>query len=173
VRYVRSAFQAQTPAERERADAGLAPGPSYVLPDGTAMIPAVPDPDLAATNDALILRERFKTRWLAAGGDPEQVDSELASWLEGVYGVCLLSPAPETILAKDGLARAIIALAARPAPENAWWRAALRGAVSGYDALVMPFASGDPGRFGAPTSRMRLVDEVRRRWPELFNDGGC
>ena len=41
VRYVRSAFRAQTAAERERADAGLAPGPSYVLPDGTAMIQTV------------------------------------------------------------------------------------------------------------------------------------
>lgn len=166
--YVRSGFRPQTERERERAAAGLAPQPSYLLPDGTAMIPAAPDPELAAATDARDLRRRFLARWLAAGGSEPDAEAELEAWLDGGYGVCLRSPGPEAILAKDGLARTITALSARPAPDQAWWRASLRHAVNAYDELVLPFASVDPARFGAPTSRMRLVDAVRARWPEVF-----
>jgi hypothetical protein len=168
VNYVRSTFQPQSDADRERAAAGIAPQPSYVLPDGTAMVSAAPDPDLAQSQDPADLRGRFATRWTAAGGRPEEVDAQLAEWLDGIYALCLRSPGPEAILAKGGLADAITALIARPLPEEAWWRETLRHAVAAYDALVLPFASTDPARFGVATSRMRLIDAVREQWPEVF-----
>lgn len=78
------------------------------------------------------------------------------------------SPNPEFILAKGGLADAIAALIACPMPDRSWWRDALRHSVSAYDVLVLPFASIDAARFGAPTSRTRLIDEVREKWPAAF-----
>lgn len=168
VAYVISAFRPQTESDRQRAAGGVAPKPSYVLPDGRAMVSAEPDPDLASATDPDGLRRRFVSRWVAAGGREQDADRELAAWLDGGYGVCLQSPAPESILAKDGLAQAITALIAQPQPQNRWWQATLRHAVAAYDELVLPFASVDPARFGTPTSRTRLVDAVRERWPTVF-----
>jgi hypothetical protein len=140
-----------------------------MLPDGTAMVPAEPDQELALAADDHELRGCFTSRWVAAGGQERDVEPELAEWRNGGYGVCLRSPAPEAILAKEGLANAIQALTARPLPQLAWWCATLRNAVDAYDSLVLPFASVDPMRFGSPTSRARLVDAVRARWPQLFD----
>jgi hypothetical protein len=165
VAYVLSTFQPQAEVERQRAAAGVAPKPSYILPDGRAMVSATPDPDLAQATDPEELRRRFMSRWVAAGGQEQDADLELAAWLDGRYGVCLRSPAPESILAKDGLAQAISALIARPEPQQAWWQTTLRHAVAAYDQLVLPFASVDSARFGTPTSRARLVDAVRAQWP--------
>ena len=168
VAYVRSAFRPQTEDERARAAAGLAAEPSYILPDGTPMTSAELDQDLAEAADAEDLHRRFVSRWVDAGGNARDADPELAAWLRGGYGACLRSPAPEAILAKDGLARAIEALTARPLPHLTWWRETLGYAVDAYDSLVLPFASVDPVRFGGTTSRARLVDSVRAQWPELF-----
>jgi hypothetical protein len=168
VAYVTCAFRPQTESDRRRAAAAIAPKPSYVLPDGRAMISAEPDANLAGATDPDGLRRRFVSRWVAAGGREQDGGRELAAWLDGGYGVCLRSPAPESILAKDGLAQAITALIAQPLPQNRWWQATLRHAVAAYDELVLPFASVDPARFGAPTSRMRLVDAVHARWPMVF-----
>ncbi len=169
VAYVRSVFRPQSDDERTRAAARLAPQPSYVLPDGTPMVPATPDPDLAQAADPQDLHRRFVSRWVTAGGHEQDADPELAAWLNGGYGVCLRSPAPEAIIAKDGLARAIEALMARPMPHLGWWQNTLRHAVNAYDSLVLPFASVDTVRFGGSTSRARLVDAVRAQWPELFD----
>lgn len=164
--YVRSTFRPQTEHDRGRAAAGLAAQPSYVLPDGTPMVSAVLDEELAQATDPQDLRRRFVSRWVSAGGREQDADRELAAWLNGGYGVCLRAPAPEAILAKDGLAKAIEALIAQPMPQHSWWRAALRHAVDAYDSLVLPFASVDSVRFGGATSRARLVDAVRARWSE-------
>ena len=166
--YVRATFRAQTEAEQDAAADGCAPKPAYVLPDGTPMVPATPDAELAAVADADELPRVFTTRWLEAGGPPQAVPTELGAWLDGRYGVCLPSPGPELILAKEGIAQAIEALIARPEPQKDWWRNTLRAAVAAYDALVLPFASIDPERFGRATSRSLLVDAVREQWPEVF-----
>jgi hypothetical protein len=168
--YIRSTFRPQNELDRERAGANLAPHPSYVLPDGTAMVSAESDPDLAQVEDHQDLRRRFTARWVAAGGGEQDVDRELDAWLDGTYGVCLRCPGPEAILAKEGLAQVITALTARPMPHQTWWRATLRHAVRAYDRLVLPFASVDPVRFGRPTSRTVLIDAVRARWPKLLED---
>jgi hypothetical protein len=133
------------------------------------MVSAEPDPDLARATDPQDLHRRFVSRWVTAGGHEHDAAPELAAWLNGGYGVCLRSPAPEAILAKDGLARAIEALTAQPMAQLAWWQDTLRHAVNAYDSLILPFASVDAVRFGGTTSRARLVDAVRAQWPELFS----
>jgi Family of unknown function (DUF6058) len=168
VAYVTSAFRPQTESDRQRAARGVASEPSYVLPDGRTMVSAEPDVGLGSATDPDGLRRLFVSRWVAAGGREQDADAELAAWLDGGYGVCLRSPAPESILAKEGLAQAITALIAQPLPQSRWWQATLRLTVAAYDELVLPFASVDPARFGTQTSRTRLIDAVRERWPTVF-----
>lgn len=168
VAYVTSTFRRQTEAEYHRAAARCAPKPAYLLPDGTPMVPAASDEELDGASDPEDLHRRFARRWVDVGGRPEDVDAELATFLDGRYGVCLPSPGPEVILAKEGIAQAIAALIAIPSPQRDWWRDTLRCAVAAYDALVLPLASVDPDRFGQPTSRMVLVDAVRERWRDMF-----
>ena len=72
VAYVQSAFRPQTEHERARAAAGLAAQPSYILRDGTAMVSAEPDEDLAEASEPQDLRRRFVARvgrrgWPRAG----------------------------------------------------------------------------------------------------------
>jgi hypothetical protein len=130
VAYVTSAFRCQSDAERERAAARLALNPAYFLADATPLVSAAPDDDLAVADNANDLLGRFTRRWLDAGGRPEDVEAEFASWLDGRYGVCLRSPTPELILAKEGVAQAIQALAARPMPHEDSWRETLRGSIA-------------------------------------------
>ncbi len=165
---MQSAFRPQTEHERARAAAGLAAQPSYILPDGTPIVSAEPDGDLARAGDAQDLRRRFVARWVSAGGREQDADPEFAAWLKGAYGVCLRTPSPEAILAKDALAKAIEALIAQPMPCHPWWQDTLRHPVDAYDSLVLPFASVDSVRFGGATSRERLVDAVRARWLDSF-----
>jgi hypothetical protein len=73
------------------------PQPSYVLPDGTEMVPA----DYFAIADAG--REEFARRFAAAGGDPALVEEEWQYWLSGDYGVCLKEQTPENIARKEQL----------------------------------------------------------------------
>lgn len=170
--YVQRNFVAQTPSQQARARLRAAPAASYTTPDGTPMVSRTPDRGLQDAKDAAELERMFTDRWTLAGGREDELDAELDSFLSGGYGVCLASPSPETILAKAGLAQAIGALTTQPAPNSAWWTATLRSTVSAYDALVLPFASVDAARFGGSTSRARLVDRVRERWPDLFAEPG-
>ena len=154
IAYVRANFR---PLEDpELVEQGLLPRPTYVLPDGTPMVP-----ETHAATQAGAFRERF----LAAGGRPDEVEEELEAWLGGGYGACLRDPSPETIVAKGALMTAIGALLARPAPDDA----ALRAAVAALDALERPFAASDRERFGGSTSRDRLITEPRARFPRLWS----
>jgi hypothetical protein len=54
-----------------------------------------------------------------------------------------------------------------PRPEDPRWRRVLASQVEGLDALLRPFARVDRVRFGRATSRERLVEAPRRRWPWL------
>ena len=137
-------------ALRPLVERGVLPQASYVLPDGTPMVPADHDSLLTdAGGDPDGVAARFRDRFIAAGGDAEAVDEEHAAWLSGEYGVCLRSATPEAIVAKSGLMTAISALLARPVAEDEGWRAALRGAVDALDAIERPFARYDRDRFGA------------------------
>jgi Family of unknown function (DUF6058) len=170
IAYVEKEFRPLPEEARELVERGILPLATYVLPDGTPMVP----PDHAALLDDAGGRPedvaaRFRERFLAAGGDPAAAEEEHAAWMSGEYGACLHSTTPEAIVAKGALMTAITALLAAPAPDDGGWRAALRGAVDALDALERPFAAWDRERFGGPSSRDRLIAGTRERFPELWS----
>jgi hypothetical protein len=157
------AGRAETPEEvRARAAAGQLPQPSYVLPDGTEMVPA----DYFAIADAG--RDAFERQFLAAGGRPDEVDAEWDGYLSGAYGVCLKEQTPANIVRKEALVKAIAGLLAAPEPGESAWRSRLRTAVDELDELERPFAPDyDRARWG-PSSRDRCITAPRERYPEVF-----
>jgi hypothetical protein len=171
IEYVRATFVAMDDVVRPLVEQGVLPQATYVLPDGTPMVPLDHAALLAdAAGDPQGVTARFKERFLAAGGDPAAVDEEHDAWLSGEYGACLWRTTPEAILAKAGLLRAITALLADPREDDERWRAAVRGAVDALDGLERPFARHDRVRFGGPTSRDRLITATRERFPDLWEE---
>jgi Family of unknown function (DUF6058) len=153
----------ETPDEVRRLIAeGRLPHPSYILPDGTEMVPA----DYFVLADAG--REEFERRYLAAGGNPAEVDAEWRFYLTGDYGVCLREQTPENFVRKDRLVTQIDRLLGDPRPSDSDWRAELRGSVDELDALERPFAPEyDRARWG-PSSRDRCITTAREHFPEVF-----
>lgn len=169
ISYVMGAFRPLPAAAQELVEQGILPRATYVLPDGTPMVPS----DHAALlddagGDPQAVAARFRERYLTAGGDPADADEEHEAWLSGEYGACLHTTSPEAIVAKGSLMTAISALLAAPAPTCSSWRAALRGAVDALDALERPFATWDRERFGGPSSRDRLITQTHERFPDLW-----
>ena len=169
IAYVKASFRSMDEAVKSVVRAGLLPRATYVLPDGTPMVPADHAQLLAdASGEPSAIAALFRERFLAAGGDPADADEEYEAWLSGEYGACLFATSPEAIVAKGALMNAIGALLIRAAPAEERWRAALRGAVDALDAFERPFASYDRGRFGGSTSRDRLITNTRARFPEVW-----
>jgi hypothetical protein len=169
LQYVCASFRPLEDDVRPLVDSGILPRATYVLPDGTAMVPedhATLLEDVGG--DPATVAARFAERFVAAGGDPKDVREEHTAWLSGEYGACLRATTPEAIVAKGALMTTITALLALPAPGDDGWRAALRGAVDALDAIERPFAEYDRERFGGPTSRDRLVTAPRERFSELW-----
>jgi Family of unknown function (DUF6058) len=102
------------------------PAPSYLLPDGTEMVPA----DYFAFADEAggpkRLREEFARRHRAAGGFPVELEEDWQGFIDGGYGICLRSVSPETIVAKSKLVESIGALLEQAVPHDGEWRARLR-----------------------------------------------
>ena len=146
---------------------GLLPRPTYVLPDGTEMVP----PDYFALADeaggAERLRAEFARRCEALGLDAAE---EWEAYLTGVYGVCLREVTPENIAAKDALVASITALLDDPRPDDPQWRDSLRADVDALDALEREFAPDyDRGpRFPLPPTRDRLIRAARERFADVF-----
>jgi hypothetical protein len=169
IAYVQAAFRPMDDSVRDLVERGILPRATYVLPDGTPMVPADHTALLADVGgDPEAVAARFKERFRAAGGDPAEVEDEHAAWLSGEYGACLRTTSPEAIVAKTGLMTAISSLLAVPAPTEGSWCRALRAAVDALDALERPFAAWDRERFGSPTSRDRLITATRQRFPDLW-----
>jgi hypothetical protein len=138
------------------------PQPSYVLPDGTEMVPV----DYFMLADAG--RKDFARRFLAAGGTASALEEEWDGYLSGAYGVCLKEQSPENIVRKDQLVRGIEGLLAEPRPKDPEWRQRLRTSVEELDRLERPFAPDyDRARWG-PSSRDRCITAPRERFPEVF-----
>jgi hypothetical protein len=157
------AGRAETPDQVRAlvADARL-PQPSYVLPDGTEMVPR----DYFAIADAG--REDFARRFLDAGGSAAALEEEWEGYLSGAYGVCLKEQSPENIVRKDHLVRAIEGLVGEPKPDDPAWGDLLRRSVEELDQLERPFAPEyDRARWG-PSSRDRCITAPRERFPEVF-----
>src|SRR3954454_12919308 len=169
IEYVGSSFRPMDDAVRALVEGAVLPQATYVLPDGTAMVPANHTALLdEAGGDPDAVASRFRERFVAAGGDPRDADEEYEGWLSGEFGACLREPTPEAIVAKSGLMAAITALVAAPREREEWWRGALRAAVDALDALERPFAHYDRERFGGPTSRDRLITATRERFPDVW-----
>lgn len=169
IAYVKQSFLPMDESSRALVQRRILPQATYVLPDGTAMVPADHMQLLEESRgDPEAVAECFRQRFVFAGGDPQDVDPEYEAWLSGEYGACLHATTPEAIVAKAALINAIEALLAGPAPKDQWWRGALRGAVDALDALERQFADCDRQRFGAPTSRDRLITATHQRFPDLW-----
>ena len=167
--YVQATFRPMSDAARALVERGLLPLATYVLPDGTPMVPADHIALLdAAGGDPDAIARTFRARFEAAGGDPDVTANEHAAWLSGEYGACLWATTPEAVVAKGALMTAISALLAQPNSADGHWRVAVRGAVDALDALERPFARYDRERFGGPTSRDRLITATHDRFPELW-----
>lgn len=174
IAYVKESFQPMDDCTRPLVDRGILPQATYVLPDGTAMVP----PDHCqmlreADGEPYAVAAHFRARFVFAGGDPDEVDREYDAWLSGEYGACLYSATPEAIVAKAALCAAIEALLCGPAPRHEWWRGALRAAVDALDALERPFAEHDRLRYGTETSRDRLITAPRQRFRDVWSDTWC
>jgi hypothetical protein len=157
------AARSETPDQVRRLIAqGELPQPSYVLPDGTEMVPG----DYFDLADAG--REDFARRFLAAGGAATDLEEEWQGYLSGAYGVCLKDQSPENIVRKDLLVRAIGQLLDAPRPRDPEWNDELRASVDELDLLERPFAPEyDRARWG-PSTRDRCITAARERFPDLF-----
>ncbi|HZT13463.1 MAG TPA: DUF6058 family natural product biosynthesis protein [Candidatus Baltobacteraceae bacterium] len=142
-----------------------APGPSYVLEDGTAYYPA--------NYTSLECDEECFKRRLEAACTAESIPSldaaqEWESYMQGTYGVCLRDATPENIARKAALIARIDALTAEPREHDADWVQQLRQAVDALDALEMPFSPDyDRVRFGRPPTRDSHITAVRIRYPQI------
>jgi hypothetical protein len=163
----------ETPDQLRRLMAeGRLPRPTYLLPDGTEMVP--PDyfelADAAGGVDAL---PGWFARQLGAAlaergmdASPAHIEEEWSAYLAGEYGVCLRRVSPDSIAEKARLVRLVEELLARPGGPT--WGEALRDAVDRLDAMVREFAAWGRIRFGGPVSRDRLIAAARARHPALW-----
>jgi hypothetical protein len=187
VEYIRSGFveldelcrrTSRDPADaRAEIAAGRLPRASYVLDDGTEMVPAdyFALADEAGGPDAL--RAHFLERYeRAAAADPsgaDDPDEEWQAYLSGEYGVCLNQVTPEGIVRKGALIARIQGLLDEARPDDTGWANGLRAAVDELDALERQFAAYDRIRFGAPSSRDRLITATRDAYPSVFERAGA
>jgi len=154
---------------------GRVPKVSYILPDGTEMIPTDYFALVGDGSELDTLRDRFIRRYEVAVArlGLSSADESAATWesyLSGGFAACLKSVTPESIALKGALVDAITALVSDPKVDDAAWSAALCAAVSQLDDLEMPFARWDDIRFGSRSSRARLIDDVRAQYPGVFAD---
>jgi hypothetical protein len=156
---------------------GLLPRPSYLLPDGTQMVPGDYFDMVDAAGGPLALPGWFAERLggeLAARGldaSPARVGEEWDGTLRGEYGVCLRRVSPANIAEKARLIGAIEGALAAPRPRDPSWRRSLVAEVDRLDAMVRDFAAWDRLRFGGPVSRDRLIDAPRAAYPDLWPSG--
>ncbi len=137
------------------------PLPSYIRSDGVQMV----------TRDLLELPERaggfdrLPAYFAAEFGDPGAALGAWDGYLAGQF-VCLRSVEPSMMKRKDELVEAITARLADPHDTSADWLHDLHMLVDELDAIEPPFAPYDRLRFGGPVSRDRLIDDVRREFPD-------
>jgi RimJ/RimL family protein N-acetyltransferase len=139
------------------------PLPSYLLADGTPMVPAdYLDPiEWAGGVDAL--RDWFLDHWPA--NQQETAQEEWSAYLSGRY-VCLRSVTPLNIRRKAVLVaqvRAAVAVLEQD-PRDHRARGSLGEATSRLDDLELPMTGYDRLRFAGPLSREVWIDEPRRRF---------
>lgn len=161
---------------RAQIDRGLLPRPSYVLDDGTDMVPVDYFRLLDEAGAPAALGAEFERRHAAACreqcADPAQLKDDWGGYMSGMYGVCLRDVTPETIVRKGALVDSLTQLLAEPRWDDAKWRELVRTQVDELDELEREFAPDydrQPERFGRPPSRDVLIEANRERFPELFS----
>lgn len=146
--------------------AGLLPLPSYLLSDGTPMVPRTHGDLARIAGGAERLHDWFDAFW---PDDPATAEEEWRAYLSGQYA-CLREVTPVRIQQKaERVAEASAAVEAlRNTPHDPVARGLLGQAVDGVlgviglDALLLPMTGYDRLRFGGPTVRETWVDAPRR-----------
>src|SRR5919198_2026751 len=122
------------------------PHPSYVLDDGTELVPR----DYFALADAAggidrlpdeyerRYRETLNTYGLAFHRD--LFERRWEQYLDGISGMCMRDVTPETIIRKRLLIDAIEALVSDARPDDDRWATALRSSVDELDSIEKEFA---------------------------------
>ncbi|MDQ6824892.1 MAG: DUF6058 family natural product biosynthesis protein [Candidatus Eremiobacteraeota bacterium] len=157
---------------------GRLPMPSYVLPDGTLMVPADYFQLLDEAGSLEALQSVFRQRlYLAAQSEGMLMDEDAieATWfgyLQGHFGLCLRSVTPENIVLKAKLIECVQKCLLEPAPAQHSWCDRLRDSVEKLAAIEREFAEYDSVRFARQPSRFLYVDQVRGRFPKLFRRVG-
>ena len=163
--YVREHFVPATSEAMGLMLDGLLPLPSYVLSDGTLMVPGAHG-ELAEVAGGLDrLHDWFVAFWEE---DPAAGEEEWAAYLSGQY-VCLRDVNPVRIRQKtERIADATEAVGLlRLDPHDEIGRGLLGQAVDGVlgvpglDSILLPMTAYDRLRFGGPTSRETWVDGPR------------
>ena len=150
-------------ATLERMAAGELPLPSYLLGDGTPMVPTDYLEPVAWAGDPDRLQGWFLDHWPEDARDT--AEQEWAAYLSGQY-VCLRSVTPLTIRRKSALieqAKAAVAVLERE-PRDHTARGSLGEATSKLDDLELPMTGYDRLRFGGPLSRETWIDAPRQRF---------
>ncbi|WP_131743170.1 DUF6058 family natural product biosynthesis protein [Actinomadura roseirufa] len=139
---------------------GRLPLPSYLLSDGTEMVPSdlFDLADQAGGPDAL--EKWFVAQW-------EELAEGREGWQDYLSGqlVCLRTVTPATMRRKETLVNALEAAPNEEDAGSADWSRRLHAMIDELDALATPFAAYDRLRFGGPVSRDLLIDEMRARFP--------
>ncbi len=153
---------------------GRLPRPTYVLDDGTEMVP--PDyfrlVDDAGGVDALA--ERFAARYQEAARAQrvpvDELERDWEAYLDGTYGICLRRVAPDTIVRKAALVGSLSQLLMLPRPRNPEWRRELREQLEELDALEREFAPDydRSDEHDHPPTRDLLIKVARERYPDVF-----
>jgi RimJ/RimL family protein N-acetyltransferase len=166
--YVRQHFVPASDDQLALMAAGLVPLPSYLLADGTPMVPADHLTLAEWAGGPERLHDWFVAFW---PDDPATAEDEWAAYLSGQY-VCLRRVDPGSIRRKTVMveqARAAVA-ALRVDPRDHLARGSLGEAVDGglgvpgLDELLRPMTAYDRLRFGGPSVRDTWVDAVREEF---------
>jgi hypothetical protein len=147
------------------------PQPAYLLDDGTEMVTVDHLGLLEEAGAVEGLESLFKARYRAAvedlghsAGDAE-VHTAWKDYLIGGYGVCLWKVTPENIARKDRLVESLDDLLSHPRVDDPAWRARVRTEIAELDRLERPGAPLDDARWGRRSSRSRLIEDPRQRYP--------
>jgi hypothetical protein len=178
--YIRRGFATLETACRDRRETvedvrrliadGRLPHPSYILDDGTEIVPEDYFQLVGDAGSVELLKGHFLARYDAAGGSAASRTEDWEGYLSGLYGVCLCEVTPETIVRKAGLVEEIERLLDSAQPGSRDWRRSLRSCVDDLDRLEREFSPDydRSGRFPQPPTRDRLIRAPRARCPDVF-----